>query len=103
MQIRYIRKESAMLIFPAGEIKVALAVLRAVDKVNPAGFIKDAIKDMEEDLAPKKLPMVNYFHICEKCKCEMDERGDNALHIVKDDSDQWVHHVCPPLKQNRPV
>lgn len=103
MQIRYLRKEGAMLIFSVGEINMALAVLREIHKVNPVGFIKDAIKDMEEDLAPKKLPTINYFHICEKCKCEMDERGDNALHIVKDDVDRWIHRECPPLKPNRPV
>ena len=80
-----------------------LGILKAVNKVEPQDFLKEAIKDIEHDLTPKLVKPVNYFHFCDKCMCEVDEREPNALHLVTESDDKWVHYTCPPLKKNRPV
>lgn len=105
MQIRYQTAAGVMIVFPVSELKVALSVLKAINKVEPRDFLKEAIKDIEHDLRPKLtlVPTKNYFHLCEKCHRDMDERDANSLNLVTETNDKWVHHNCPPLKKNRPV
>ena len=92
-----------ILFFQSNELKFALAVLKGILKVLPQDFLRTAIRDVEGDLQPPRLPLINYFHICPKCIMEVDERTDNALHLTTDKDDKWIHKNCPNLKPNRPV
>lgn len=103
MQIRYELGVGVILLFPQSEVKVALGVIKAINKISPADFLHEAINDIEKDLKPKQLPAVNYFHLCEICHRDLDERSENVLHLVTESNDKWVHNLCPPLKANRPV
>jgi CRISPR/Cas system-associated protein Cas10 (large subunit of type III CRISPR-Cas system) len=103
MQIRYQTGVGTVLVFPQSEIRLVLGILKAVNKVEPQDFLKEAIKDIEHDLTPKLVKPVNYWHLCEVCHRDLDERDENVLHITKDMEDRWIHRDgCPPLKKNRP-
>lgn len=103
MQIRYQTGVGTVLVFPQSEIRVVLGILKAVNKVEPQDFLREAIKDIEHDLTPKLVKPVNYWHMCEKCNRDIDERDENSLHLVTESDEKWVHHNCPTLKKNRPV
>lgn len=102
MKINYDKSVGVAIIFSMVEIKVALAVLRGLYKFFKMDFIREAIEDIEADMQPKKLPMINYHHICNRCCMMVDERSDNALHYTNGNIDVWNHKLCPPLKDNRP-
>lgn len=101
MQIRYKKELGLILFFPVNELKFGLAVLRGIQGVLGLGFIREAIEDIEFDIKQaqiKKLPQINYFHICTKCFCEVDERTENSLSISKNGDVSWTHKTCPQLK-----
>lgn len=102
MRIKYEKDVAMTLMFATSELKVALAVLKALHKAMPADFISNAIYDLEQDLKPKQTPLNNHHHICTRCCMMMDDREGNALHYVKGDKDVWFHQLCPELKKNRP-
>ena len=102
MKILYDKEQGIALSFPPKEFKFALLILKAIYKAAPLDFVKTCIDDMEKDMAPKLLPMINYFHTCHKCFCEIDERSDNALHLTTEKDDKWIHKQCPTLKKDRP-
>jgi len=103
MQIRYIRKEGLILLFTPNEFNIALLVLKAIYRASPTGFIAEAIRDIENDLQPKQLPIVNYWHLCRVCNRDLNERDDNAICITKDNDVVWKHKNCLPLKDKRPI
>ena len=103
MKINYDKSVGVAIIFSMVEIKVALAVLKGLYKFFKMDFIREAIEDIEADMQPKKLPMINYYHWCKECGRDLDERDDNAISITKDGDTYWKHKVCLPLKPNRPV
>lgn len=97
--------------FKVSEVKFFLAILKGIYNVIKADFIQNAINDLEEHLKPKQLPMINYFHFCALCTCEIDERvGNNFFHYIVEENkekkieavDEWRHYTCPTLKENRP-
>ncbi len=105
MKIGYNKGLGLTLFFPTKELKFGLAVLRGVQGVLGLGFIREAIEDIEFDLKQAKipkLPLINYFHICQKCFCELDERHENVLHLTTEKESKWIHKNCPPLKEKRP-
>lgn len=102
MQIRYIKGQGVVLAFPIHEIQAVLEILRALYRVSGLAFIDQAIKDIEKDLV-KKIPTVNYYHICEHCFRDLDERDPNAFKMTTKNIDgeetvKWIHYVCDPLK-----
>lgn len=102
MMIRYIQGEGVILVFQNSEYKVVLSILHALQRVQPLAFIADAIRDIERDYAPKRIPMRNYMHLCRRCFRMVDEREDNAFHTVMGKDDKWTHRACLPVKENRP-
>ena len=88
--------------FRKNELQFAVAVLRGIYSVVKADFIAKAIRDIEESMKPKTLPMINYWHICSKCQRDLDERDDNTMRISNDDDVKWQHRNCLPLKKDRP-
>jgi hypothetical protein len=96
-------KEFSLAIgFKKAELNFALSVLRGINAIVKADWIAKAIHDVEEYLKPPTLPFINYFRLCEICKCEFDERtGDGFLNNQKDKT-FWKHYKCPELKPNRP-
>ncbi len=110
MQIRYIKGQGVVLAFAMSEMPTLLAILQAFHKITGADFIAQAIADIKLDmqLSTKKLPVVNYFHLCEHCFRELDERDPNSFLMTHKGIDgketsKWVHYVCGELKLNRPV
>lgn len=103
MQIRYDQKVGTFLLFPPNEVRVALGVLKAIHKVCGGDFILTAINDMEDDLKPKLLPMINHWHCCSVCFRDCDERDDNVMCLTRDGDTTWRHRECKPLNPNRPV
>ncbi len=103
MQIRIDPNLGTFLYFPLSELRVALGVLKAIHKVCGAEFILTAINDIEAQLKPKLLTMVNYFHWCSTCGRDCDERDDNVMRITTDGDIQWRHKNCRPLNPFRPV
>lgn len=108
MQIRYHPGVGVILIFPQEEMQALLQILRAMYKVTRYHFIGQAISDIEADLQPKKLPIVNHQHICEHCFMMLDDRDPNAFHMTTraidgNETSKWVHYKCPELKLKRPV
>lgn len=106
--IRLIRGEGVILIFPQNERQTALGVLKAIYKVQPVDFIKEAISDIEAELRPKQLPLVNHQHICEHCFMMLDGRDPNSFlmttrSIDGKETSKYVHYKCPELKLKRPV
>ena len=94
--------------FPKDEQKVALGVLRAINNVQPQDFLQEAIRDIEADMRPKLLLVVNHQHICEHCFMMLDDRDPNSFNMTTRSIDgketsKWVHYKCPELKLNRPV
>lgn len=102
MKINYDKSVGVAIIFSMVEIKVALAVLKGLYKFFKMDFIREAIEDIEADMQPKKLPMINYHHICTRCCMVMDERDENVMHYTNGKIDSWHHRLCLPLKPNRP-
>ena len=102
MKIQYRQGKGIALYFPVSELKVALGILKAIYTISKLEFVHEAIKDLEDDLLPRKLPMINYFHLCCSCYRELDERDPDSLHIVTETDDVYKHRNCPPLKENRP-
>lgn len=103
MQIEYYKDVGLRLYFPKIELKVALSILKAIYSIQKLSFVKAAIDDLERDLQPSP-PVSSHFHFCEECKCEIDDRvGDNFIHYKNGENERWTHHVCPKLKETRPV
>ena len=90
--------------FRKSELLFAVAVLRGIYSVVKADFVRKAISDIEESMRPKvqALPIINYFHVCQSCFRDLDERSDNSMRISHDDDVKWKHRVCPPIKKDRP-
>lgn len=88
--------------FRKSELNFALSVLKGIQSVLNTKFLAEAIQDLESYIAPKRLPMINYFHICQSCFREVDERDENTMCISKDGDTKWRHRNCPPLKKDRP-
>lgn len=108
MQIRYLKEAGVLLVFPHSEMKVALSILKALYKMSPEHFIGQAISDIEADLQPKQLPIVNHQHICEHCFMMLDDRDSNSFNMTTraidgKETSKWVHYKCPELKSKRPV
>lgn len=101
MIIKYEKGRAIAIGFPVTEFGAAVHILKAVYKVSKLAFIREAIEDIESDLAPR-LPMVNYFHCCQKCFRMLDEREDNTICITKDGDMKWKHKNCLPINPNRP-
>ena len=98
MKIDYRQGKGIALYFPVIELKVALGILKAIYTISKLPFVKEAIDDLEDDLLPRKIPMVSHFHYCSKCLREIDDLvGDNFIHIIHGD-DKWIHRKCPPTK-----
>lgn len=107
MQIRYVQNGGVLLVFLQSEMKVALSVLKALNKVSPLHFIGQAINDIEADMQPKQLPMVNHFHCCEHCFMMLDDRDQNSFNMTMraidgTETSKWVHYKCPELKLKQP-
>jgi len=103
MKILYNKSQGVAIQFSPSEIKIALIVLKSIHQWCGAGFIKEVIDDIEEDLKPKMLPMINYHHVCSRCCTMIDDRvGNNFVHYVNGNTDEWRHHECHELKKNRP-
>lgn len=102
MRIQIDQVRGLLIHFPLPELRVALSVLRALYTVSKASFIREAIEEVEMMLRPKALPFVNYFHWCELCGRDLDEREANTMHYMSGDKDYWRHKTCPPLKDKRP-
>lgn len=107
MQIQYVKGEAVVIAFFPEEIKVALAVLKAIHKMNPMSFIAEAIADIENDLQPKKLQIINHFHLCHHCCRDLDDRDPNSylmttVNLKGEQEAKWMHYQCIPLKDNRP-
>lgn len=107
MQIRYQKEVGVMMYFAQSEIRVALQILRAMYKLTQIDFIQEAIVGIEADMQPKRVQMVNHFHICEHCFMEIDDRDPNAYKMTTRDlkgeeNSKWIHYVCKTLKDNRP-
>lgn len=103
MQINYNKSQGVAIIFSLSELKAALSVLKAIYKVHPLDFIGRAVSDIEADMKPKQLPVINYFHICEHCFREIDERDPNSFRMTTrsisgEETSKWVHYRCKPLK-----
>lgn len=89
--------------FAMSEMKILLEILKALHSLSGADFIAKAIADIEHDLQPKQLPVVNYFHICEHCFRELDERDSNSFKMTTrsisgDENVKWIHYKCKELK-----
>jgi len=98
MQIRYDQKHGVILFFPMNEIKVVVALLKGLYNYYKFAFIREAVEDMEADQRPR-LTLTNYFHFCSKCVREIDEKkGDNFVHYINGDKDEWIHRQCPPFE-----
>lgn len=102
MQIQFDKKDGLLIYFPPNELKFALAVLRGINKVVNLSFVQQCADDIEAHLKPKKLPMINYFHVCVHCTRSIDERDDNTMCITKEGDTRWKCRVCKPLKKDRP-
>lgn len=107
MQIHFNREAteeefSLAIGFRKSELSFALSVLKGIQSVLNVKFVQEAIQDIEDSLKPKQLPFINYFHICQSCFRELDERDDNSMRISKDGDVKYKHRECPPLKKNRP-
>lgn len=102
MRIHYEKGVLIALTFPPNEWKVAVAVLKAIYKVQPFDWIRQAFTEIEGDNTPKQIPFTLSTRICEKCFCEIDIKTDNAVHYTGD-QDKWVHRTCPTLKDGRPI
>lgn len=103
MMIRHVIGEGVILVFPKSERLVVLTILRVLYKANQQDFLKEAIEGIEAEDTQKALPMVNYFHLCQRCFRDLDERDANSIHYIKDNNEKWFHRDCLPLKNNRPV
>ena len=108
MMIRYVKGEGVILVFPKREQHVALAILKTIYKGTQQDFIKEAIDDIEADMKPKLLLVVNHQHICENCFMMLDDRDTNSFHMTTraidgTETSKWVHYVCPELKLKRPI
>lgn len=103
MKILYDKEQGVALSFPPKEFKFALLILKAIYKAAPLDFVKTCIDDMEKDMAPKLLPMINYFHWCESCGRDIDERSENTMRFQKNDDVKWRCRVCKPLNPKRPT
>lgn len=103
MRVQYDKNVGVTMTFNIQELKFALAVLRAIHKAvgGGEGFIQDVIEDIEADMRPR-LTLVNHYHCCARCYCEVDDRSDNAIHFTSDGDDKWIHRSCPELKKERP-
>lgn len=101
MQIDYRQGKGLALYFPPNELKVALGILKAIYSVSKLEFVAEAIKDLEDDLLPRKIPFINHFHLCEKCFMMVDDREENVVHL-NGTVNRWKHRVCKDLKTNRP-
>lgn len=102
MQIKFDEQAGLLIHFPPNELKFGLAVLKGIHNVIKADFIQNDINDLEQHLQPKKLPMINYHHVCQSCYRDLDERDDNTMRISHDEDVKWKHRNCPPLKKDRP-
>lgn len=102
MRVLYEKSQGVKIQFSPSELNIALLVLKAIYRGTDAEFIKDVIDDIEEDLKPKPLPMINYWHCCVKCTRSIDEREENTMRITRDGDTLWQCRVCEPFKQNRP-
>lgn len=106
MQIKYQKGLGLVIFFPTQELKFGLAVLRGIQGVLGLGFIREAIEDIEFDLkqrATPKLPSINYFHLCQDCFRDLDERDENSLSLSREGDVKWKHKVCPSVKKDRPI
>lgn len=89
--------------FRKSELLFALAVLRGINNTLKVDYLTKAIRDIEESMRPvQALPHINYFHVCQSCFRDLDERSDNSMRISHDDDVKWKHRVCPTLKKDRP-
>lgn len=95
MIIKYEKGNAIALGFPLKEFQIALHILRAMYKATKLDFIREAIADIERDMAPK-LTIVNYYHLCQHCFKDLDEREDNAICITKNGDQKWKHKFCIP-------
>lgn len=102
MKILYDKEQGVALSFPPKEFKFALLILKAIYRAAPMDFVKTCIDDMEKDMAPKLLPMINYKHLCESCYRIIDERDENTMRFQKNDDVKYKCRVCKPLRKDRP-
>lgn len=108
MRINYNKSQGVTIMFGLTEMKSALSLLKAIYKAHPLDFIGQAISDIEADMQPKQLPMVNHQHICEHCFMMLDDRDPNSFLMTTKSIDgketsKWIHYQCPELKLNRPI
>ena len=87
--------------FRKSELQFAVAVLRGIYAITKADFIARSIRDIEDHLKPK-LPMINYFHVCQNCFRDIDERDENTMRISQNDDVKYKCRVCKPIKKDRP-
>jgi hypothetical protein len=98
MKVYYSKGKHLVIYFPAKELKQAQGVLKALATYFKAGFLWKAHDELARDLQPK-LAFDPSFHICTNCFCEIDIRTDSYVHV----DDEWIHVVCPELKEGRPI
>jgi len=108
MQIRYIKGQGVVLAFAMSEMQTLVEILRALHQFTGQEFLARAIADIEKDMQPKQLPVVNHQHLCENCFMMLDDRDPNSFFMTTRSIDgketsKWVHYVCGELKLNRPV
>ena len=103
MIIKYEKGKAIALGFQVTEFRAVIYILKAIYKVSPLAFIREAIDDIEADMKPPVL-IFNNHHICEHCMMMMDERDPNSFHLTERSVDgketsKWIHYTCKPLKQ----
>lgn len=102
MKVYYNKTSGIGLLFQPNEFQAAITILDVIYKVTGLEVIKESIEAIKVEFQPKQVPFVNHFHFCAKCFCELDDRTDNVLQVTVDGDTNFVHSICPTLKQNRP-
>lgn len=103
MKIQYEKTQGMILFFQSNELKFALAVLKGILKVLPQDFLRQAIRDVEGDLQPPRLPLINYFHCCASCFRDIDERSADTMRIEQGGDVKWKCRQCKPINPKRPA
>ena len=107
--------KQGVLLFDEKEQELFLATIKGLASALKHSSFHEAASNLEADInrvkQQKLLGFSQYFHICQKCFCEIDVRKDAFVHhyggTTPDDEDDkskdyWIHQQCKELKQNRP-
>lgn len=93
MKILCSKESGVAFVFTPSEYKAAISLLEAMYKLTKLSFLKEAIEEIKITFEPKPLPYINYFHLCQCCFKEIDERKDDSIHYTGK-VDKWIHRQC---------